>query len=289
MTTRTIRIQGDLVSLVDETVVRSIALNDWLPNIERRAPIFTPVLPTGLRGMNWDPTDLSNQTLSVLIEVPPQVMSMTYDRRDGTRTRPGIEVHRLSIPFTRFAFIFTTADPRSHNWVPSDYRVYWARSRYSNPSLADMTPALLPNVYADGRICFGTTAADANQSLADRIDSTVNGFFTSTFNSDLTIRYPNGWRNWTAWEQMSTASPNDWTTWPDLDPRGGIRSFYSWEALNGSFSNHTANRLDPVIANDGIPELPLGATFGRTHEWLNGLTPEQRARLAAVMAERTQP
>ena len=270
--TQIIEIEGGLVRLISKSIDYQIPMADWIDKIEKRAPINTPVLPTGTRAMVWDPTDLNAQTLTVLIEREPHNMRMDYGR----------SVKTLSVPWTRFLFFCKTNDPSNHlAWVLTDYRVFWAKSRYADPAVSDMIPAMLPNVYGDGRICFGSTGANANQSLADRLDETVNGFFTSQFNDDLAIIRPNGARSWRQWERMTANNPTGWVEWDDWDPNVGRHQMYSLDVFQGNVN--TTHRFSPMIAADPIPAIELGATFGRAYEWVERLDNNQRARLMEVM------
>lgn len=276
---RHIEIEGALVNLVQREVVGSIPLPEWIARIERRNPTFTPVLPTTpTRGFWWDPTDIAHQRGMMLLEMQPTVITMDYQEESK---------HRLSIPWTRFVFYVRSDDPSNPlRWSLEDYRIFWARTKYSNPDALDMVPALLPNVYGDGRICFGSTGARADQSLADRLDETIAQFYVSTFNHDLTIHYPNGWRNWARWEKMTEEDPTGWMNWPDLNPTTTTRNKYSWASLAHEYMSGASHRDSPVLAADGIPELPIGATFGRIDQWFALLTNNQRVRLMAVGNQR---
>lgn len=272
--TQIIEISGGLVTVVNREIQHTARLEDWLPLIEKRAPVFVPVLPSGTRAVYWDPTDLAVQRLSVMIEREPHIMNLDYQ---GTN-------HRVTVPYTRFVFYAWTRDPSQPlNWMLEDYRVFWSDRRYSDPARQDMVAAKLPNVYGDGRICFGSTAADSDQSLADRLDQTVNEFFVSEFNSDLGIHLPDDLAGWRAWERMTESNPTGWTEWPEWGPQ---YSKYSWDNITGGTGITTAGRAAPVIAPNPIPPLVLGATFGRVNEWLDTLDPAQRFRLAEALSQR---
>ena len=269
---RLIEINGGLVSIINREVAMTVPLEEWLPLIERRVPVSTPVLPTNVRALHWDETDMNHKKLMVLIEREPQIINLNMD---GT-------MHRISIPWTRFFFYCSTrSSTPTAAWVLDDYRIYWSDKRYSNNIALDMIPALLPNVYEDARICFGSTGADAYQPLADRLDQIVNEFYVSTFNNDLTIRRPNGWRGWANWERMTTTNPMGWMTWPDWTTRTAT----SWTERCAQFVNGLDTRNTPMASADPIPDVPLGATFGRINEWFNEMDVHQRRRLI-VTAQR---
>ena len=274
--TAVIEIENGLVSRVERKVQYQVPLKDWLDKLEKRNPLNTPVLPVGTRAVYWDQVNLADQKLVVLIEQQPQVIPMTFQ---GT-------VHHLSIPYSRFFFYLSTSDPQdSMAWRMQDYRVFWAKSQYNDPAATDMIRALLPNVYDDGRICFGATSADMNQTLAQRLNQTVNEFYVSNFNRDLTIRRPDGARTWRQWERMTEKDPTGWMKWSDWDPTQSNHTRFSYDLLMAATRTRTLQvaRTEFMVSPDAIPEVPLGATFGRLSEWLDGLDNSQRDRLLQAM------
>lgn len=271
---RHIEIEGELVTIVSTEIIQSVPLSEWLPKIERRIPMATPVLPTNTRAVWWDSTDLMHQQLLVLMEREPQVINMNLS---GT-------IYALAIPWTRFLFHAITRDPNSNlQWSLSDYRIYWSNKRYTSPTDRDMLAAMVPNVYDDGRICFGSTGADANQILADRLDQTVNEFYVSTFNHDLTINRPNNWRGWTNWVKETRKDPMSWMTWTDWTTRTGAMT--SWNLICEDWGNSTTSRNAPMVAANPIPDVPMGATFGRINEWIGSMTPEMYRRLHTAVVQ----
>ena len=190
-------------------------------------------------------------------------------------------IKELSFPYTRFFFICKTNDPTNNlAWRLMNYKVLWANKQYADKNERDMIPALLPNVYDDGRICFGSTGANADQTLSDRLNQTVNEFFVSEFNSDLHIRRPNGARTWRSWERMTVNDPTGWMQWDDWT--NTTNQHYSYTDLCGRARvNH--DRFEPMIAGNPIPEVPLGASFGRIREWLATLDNSQRSRMLEAM------
>lgn len=278
-TTRIV-IENNLVTIEERSVSDAVPLADYLPLIERRNPVVMPVLPTGSRAVWWDPTDLARQKLMVLIEREPFIANISFS---------GGHIHRVQLPYSRFLFTASTSDPNNPlMWAINDYRVFWSNRRYSSPAQRDMIAAQLPNVYQDGRICFGSTAAQANQTIADRLDQTVNEFFISNFNTDLGTPFPNGWSRWNQWEEQTVSDPSAWANWTDWarPSRGAQQSF---DDAISNMRQGLAGRDAHVAAPDPIPALVIGASFGRTSEWLASLTNTQRARLwLAVTQEQTE-
>lgn len=264
-----ILIEGNLVTRQQVTVMESVALDSFLSRLERRVPIVSPVLPTGTRAQVWDETDLNERQLLIMVEVEPQVINFAFDaNRDGDPNTD--ERYRLPIPYSRFIFHCTTSNPDDNRaWAIANYRIFWAKTKYADPAALDMIPALLPNVYPDGRICFGSTGANAAQSLAQRLDQTVNEFYISRFNSDLSIRFPvifdqNEYsERWNAWAASRASSWGSWTDWAP-----GMYTTFSWNNMITQFLAHTATRDEFMAIPDGIPDVPLGASFGRIAEVL---------------------
>lgn len=268
-------IDGDLVQVVETVIQRTVSLADWLPTIERRVPVDLPVLPNNTRGVWFDTSDNSLHMMLLMIEVPPEIIPLN---KSGT-------VHNVMIPWTRFVFYCTNRSGlASPAWRLDDYRVFWSKNRYNAPDATDMIRALVPNVYSDGRICFGSTGANANQSIADRLNQTVNEFYRTTFNNDLGIPYPNGWRGFRAWATATIKDPLGWMTWPDFEDYSNY-SHWSWDNLIRDWSSSRVSRTADVVTADPIPPLALGASFGRTFEWLNDLTPIQRMRIRQSISE----
>lgn len=263
-------IEGDLVRLVNITDERTVPLADWLPLIERRVAVHTPVLPRATRAIVFDPTNVRDNKLSILMEMEPQIISLN---------KRGV-IHRIMIPWTRFVFHCRNTSPQNDTaWQMSDYRIFWSKNKYTNPTAQDMIRALVPNVYSDGRICFGSTGANANQSLADRLDQTVNEFYSSEFNADLGIPFPNDWTRYSQWVRATNTDPLGWMNWPELQDGNYNYDRFSWDTLINGWTDGSISRNDPVMVTDPVPPLALGATFGRITQWLSELTPDQRSRI----------
>ena len=266
--TQIIKIQGELVTIEETVVQAAVPLADWLNKIERITPVWTPVLPTNTRAMYWDPRAANDKRITMMMEREPQTISMSFRSR----------VYRIEIPWSRFLFVASNrADINSVDWSLEDYRVFWALNRYTNPSTEDMIPAVVPNIYRDGRICFGSTGANANQPLADRIDQTINNFYASTFNSDLGIVFPSAYDTYVQWEEATTEGKVNFREWDNFKNAG-----FSWNSAVTA-ADIDEPRFEMVIVPDPIPPLSLGPSFGRIEEWMSTLTNFERIRLARAV------
>jgi hypothetical protein len=271
--TQEIRIIGDLVQLVETTVSRIVPLSDWLPLIERRMPVAFPVLPSSTRAVWWDPRGTHAQ-LIIMLEREPHTAYITY----------GSKVYAIGVPWTRMIFLATNNDlQHESSWRLDDYKILWSKNRYTDPNISDMCAALLPNVYRDGRICFGSTGVSASNSLADRLDMTLNGFYASTFNNDLSVRYPADYTSFSAWQKGTRHDANAWQNWPQLDIDQNP-DCYSWADISREFGQEGDARTVPIVAADPIPDFPRMPSFGHAHEWLAGLDGSARNALRRALA-----
>lgn len=270
--TRALVIEGSLVKVTDTVVTQQIPLADFISGLETKIPLTTPIMPrNAVRMAHLDQSDTTRQKFDMVCEIAPKTIGMTMARD---------RVYRLAIPYTRWLFQMQRGNDRDP-WGIYDIRLFWAKQAFTDPGLEDMIVAKLPNIYRDtGSICFGNTAADAAQNMADRLDQTMNEFYSSTFNRDLTIVYPNGWTSWTPWENMTLDDPLGWNNWSDWQgASNGSRGLFSVNSIFGDRFDRSQMRMSA----DPIPAIPLTPSFGRVQEWLTELTPAQRIRLREAL------
>lgn len=278
---RTIEIEGALVRIVDRKIVREATLADIMPFIETREAITMPVLPVGTRAVHWNPVDPTHQYLEVIVEVEPKVRTLTMQadawRRAGA---DGNKTHRVSLPYTLFHFKMQTNDPTGNKWRFDDYRCFFAPEPFTNLD-HEVIPALLPNVFEDGRICFGDTGTDAEQTIANRINAIVNEWYVSNFNNiGHTREHYLPWNSpdFDKWVRESALNQFCWKHFPEFDittPEAANHRRYKVKDLfKQELTRTTVQRLE-----GSIPELPIALTFGRAEEWLQSLNATQRDRL----------
>lgn len=276
-----LEIEGDLARIIKRDVVFEAALTDVLPHIETRKPVTTPALPDNTKFVALDPTDHKSWKLSVLIELPPKVRTLTMADADWGRTANDGLAHKVSLPYTIFGF-YLTSDDQGKNWQFEDYSCYFSKTTLKTGKEL-MIPALLPNVFENGRICFGNTAPalDRGASLADRLNAIVNEWYLSRFTDIGHTRanylpYGAGRRNYARWVAETEANPRCWENWVEFDPGDKTQEHVTPEK---ALLRKDTERITPVVLANGIPELPHTVTFGRAEEWLRGLTDVQRGRL----------
>lgn len=262
-----IEIQGDLIRRIERKVLHETNLKDIIPFMENRVPVTLPILPRHpVRAAYWDESGGPGKTLQFLTEVPPAVRRLEYFDANGP----------VAMPWTIFHFIVNTRaeNPRGEHWDLSDVRIFWAQEQITDLDL-QVIPAMVPNVYENGEICFGDTGTNPFQPLPDRIDQLINDFYLTSFNNDLELRFP--WGSIEEWVEKSAEDRNCWKNFPEWDLNNGNVEHYQLKDLFTVPLDRSAPR---TLGND-IPPLTFLPTFGRTREWLDGLTNAQRLRLRA--------
>lgn len=264
-------IEGGLVKIVETNVVKQASLDDFLPLLTTRQPIHIPGLPANISHLGANPLPNGNTEVDILIENVPTLHHISFQKgiinRNGRHEEKN---YRLAFPWVYFAFHMVTTDPAlKGDWSCQNWTIWWSKNRVM--SLNDRVNVVsLPNCYADGRICFGNLGRAGNTSLADFVNGTVNMFWTSTFNEDLTIRYPGGYKDFDEWQSASAANPEVWTTWPEL--QSGTKN------LKDVFRN-AADRFAPVTVPGTIPQVPLPMTFNSIEQWFSLMSDTEKARM----------
>jgi hypothetical protein len=250
-----------------------MSLEQFLPLISVRNDVTLPTIPRTMVFGHYAPNE---KKFYILSELPTAIRSISKNLRDGTARR-----YRLAMPWTYIWYV--AEETRTNAWELTDHRIFFARERYETMD-SPMIVAMLPNVYDDGRICWGSTGTSPNQSLADRIDTLTNEWYLSRFNADLDGQrpLPYGESNYARWVRETNEI--------------GLRSYDNWPEWN-SMPRYTVNRLlagdsvepRPVILTlaDSIPPVtiaPRFGTFGAWEEWWNNLPAEQRGRAFTALS-----
>lgn len=264
-------IEGGLVKIVETSVVKQASIEDFLPLLTTRQPLHIPGLPANISHLGANPLPNGNTEVDVLIEHMPAMHHIAFQK--GIIGRNGhnpINNYRLAFPWVYFGFNMVSTDPAlKGDWSCSNWTIWWSDKRIT--SLNDKVSIVsLPNCYGDGRICFGNLGRAGTNSLADFVNGTVNTFWTSTFNEDLTIRYPGGYKSFEEW-QTASANPEVWTTWEELKrPTKVLKDIF----------RQPVERFAPVIVPGTIPAVPMPLTFDSIQQWfaLMGETEQQRMR-----------
>lgn len=272
-TSEIIEIEGDLARLVTRAVQFEVPLRDALQYMAQPQAVTLPTIARSQRFAHWDPRNSNNKALYILAEIAPGIKNIRkMDRR-----------YRLAMPWTYFWFVATTSgDPQANNWQLGDYYIYHARDQYDGLD-SPMMVARLPNVYGSGRICWGTTGAPVGLSLANRIDTLVEGWYISTFNTDLdgSVPLPYGERNYGRWVRESATDPNCWRNWPEWTdaavPKTTVRQLLQAHDITPVVNEITLPApYIPDVINDHM-------TFGQWEEWFQRVAAEQRGRALTAL------
>ena len=264
----TIEIHGSLVSYVKKEILYQADIKDVFP-LQSIKPITLPTLPRTVVFAHFDESNPMSKMLLMLAEIPPGIRNI---RKRNRR-------YRLGMPWTYFWFVATTArDINEPRWNLEFWRIFHAKDRYEDEK-TKLIPARCPNVYSDGRICWGTAGAPGNIPLCDRIDELVTNWYISEFNGDLdgSVPLPNHANNYLEWVTKTREDPTWWKSWSDwTDPTVRV---YTVEQL---ISEHVDNpAFSTIVVPNMIPAVDMTTqlTYGHWEQYFRTAIPEQqRAR-----------
>lgn len=266
-----ILIQGDLVTVRDVTPTHTVALADFLPHIEKRHPIVMPLLPDRVKTVRWDSSNLDAQQLEVLIQVEPSVRSISVRRTRTFGAGAPDTQYRVSLPYLLFIFTATTSDQAGLMWDINEYRVFNANAPLTSLD-QKVCAAMLPNVYSDGRICFGNTGVAAGMPLHDRLNAIVNQYYLTSFDTSHHVRdyylpYGAGNNEFEPWVEHTAEDPNCWRSlpeWTEGSPEHQRQHWYTVKDLLGP----QFDRTTPIALAGDIPDMRFRPTFGVAEEWV---------------------
>jgi hypothetical protein len=282
---QTLEIEGGLIRAVNRDVLWEAALADAMPFIENRVPVMLPILPRNpVRSAMYDESDPTNKRLEILVTLDPGVRTLDFD------------VHiedlppRLAFPYTVFYFGMSTAveRPDGANWKLDSQRIYFARERITSLDQW-VIPAVMPNVYKDGKICYGNTGVTTAQPLADRLDELVNNWYLTGFTNHEVVRpYLWPWKShsYKKWATKTATNPNCWQDFPEWD-RDNANGVETRHVQLKDIFGHGAPTNEQIVLPDGIPPLNFTPTFGRAEQWvMEELDATQRQRLLVALQNR---
>lgn len=190
-----LRVEGDAVHVVTERIERTVRLSDLLAESAKELGVVTPILPAGCRMFRQQ-----GSRTTFVIEQVPQVRQLNWRSMDNG------EVWKLAFPYVVFVVVFSgdVVDTGS-------CRVFYRNSPLNGDDTLCRTN--LCNVYQDGRICTGSMRVTGD-SLAQKAESFVGGFWRSQFNSDLgdqswgpaARKFPQV-KSLAAWQEESAKNP----------------------------------------------------------------------------------
>lgn len=228
-------VRGDKITLVNSDVLAEMSFGAFASNfLHSNPPEFDQLLPLGTRLVRT-----YGDQVRFLIELEPSVQTMKVRLGETTET---IKPFAVAIPWQYFYFVFRRNAVNVAN-IPFTFlesRLFWAPRRINflidgSEEISEMynrgdisgredwvTPAKLPNIYRDAKICFGNTAPDSTMPLAQRIEAVINDFFSpdSVFNNDLGWNLPAHYSSFLSWQRDSKIDPMCFLKW---------REFERWE------------------------------------------------------------
>ncbi len=175
--TRVIEIENGITRIIERQEIAVGTLESVLPLIENRVPVIMPVMPrNNVVSAVYDESDPVHKRLEILVNVDPHMRLLDYD--DAIYDLEP----RFSFPYSLYFIEMTTRaeTPQGQDWSMDQFRVFWSKTQVKSLDQY-VIPALLPNIYEDGNVCFGDTGVTARQPLADRVDQLVNEFLLTRF------------------------------------------------------------------------------------------------------------
>lgn len=161
-TNQYIRVKGDLVEVVQETVQRAVSLSDLMNEVGKETGVITPVLPLGCRLFSQK----GDRTMFVIEQAP---------------TTRQVELNgkwKLALPYVVFVVVFSGAAVST-----GECKIFYRTSPLGSGDDKICRPNLC-NTYQDGRICTGNVRVSGD-TLAQKAEAFVAGFWGSQFNWDL--------------------------------------------------------------------------------------------------------
>ena len=265
-----LRVTGNLTELVEERILHSAPTDQVIPFLATPIDFQMLALPNGTRHVS---STGDGTITNLIVEQQPTVRTITINDHSTT----GRSQHRIAIPWTYFVFTATRPEATAVGANPtlSGWHVFCAPQRVNR--LDDPIYALpTNNVYRDGNICFGTAATDPGQNIGEHIDGLVTAFWNSNFNQDVRPTLPFG--SYEAWATHTAEDPNCWQQWDWTT----VSEAYELQRL---FSIEP-NRTTRIETTNGIPDLPMQATWGRVLQWVNSeLTSDQQRLLRLALQD----
>lgn len=287
-------IEGSLIRHERIETLSEAPLESLSTHLVRKIATTLPVLPSNpVRYIHFDGE--SNRGM-MLVETAPALRHIRVWHNedsnyadDAERRDPetGQAIWRVQFPWQYFRFGFSFRDRATSlvSFTLDDALLYWSRDTLRGEN-HQLIPAPVPNVDAQGRICWGSTRAE-NSSLDARIDDYINNFTTSTFNEDLGHATPFG-TSLTEWERNSPPDQplawRDWLLWRDM-PNATTPKQMSDNVARSELP--AIAELNPSFVD--LPQPPANFTLARAQEYVAGLTPGARRRLAAVLTQAEVP
>lgn len=271
-----LEIQGNLAQIVERRVTRQVPLEEALRNLQTAIPVTFPTIGRTQVFGHYDASQRGLKRTYILSEIPAGIKNISKNIAGGRARR-----YRLAMPWTYLWFGAETGNADSNAaWSINDYKIFQSRTRYSGID-QEMIVARLPNVYGDGRICWGTTGASPNATLADRIDQLTNEWFLSRFNTDLDggVPLPYGEPNYRRWVAETRENPSCWQNWPEWASRNVIK--YTVRSLLANAGETI--RTEEIVLPNSIPEVPVRLTFGSWEQWWSRIPEEERVRARISM------
>jgi hypothetical protein len=276
MTTRFV-IEGGLITREVTTAESGIPLSSLLEGLTAYQPLDLSPVPRNLKAIKVTPRENNQLNIRALIGHDSRMQTIRYKpvpARSSGVTTP----YNIRLPFGLLWMEMDGNNVTSESgtgmvWSPRGWGYLWSRVPFENWQ-TPVVSARFPNVFGDSRICFGSVRQNPTMPIGHLIDSTVNDFWNTEFNTDIPIVLP--FPNLEDWQKAGPdVDWNTWDLWSEEVPLSEMLTDYdlnfAWEA--------------PVTINNAgnpIPNLNILPTFDNVQTWLSELSPTDRNRLIHV-------
>lgn len=284
-------IEGNLITKVERTVSQVGTVSDLLPTLMTYQPIEMGSLPKNTVYLNakQHPNDPRGADVSIIVQQPPQVREVIFNESNGyedTQT-----AYSLAMPYFNFWFRMQGSreshDPEAPMlWTPQSWGVYWTRRPFQTVEDGAIS-ARMPNMWPDTRVCFGANPIPANLSMGQHIDTLINTYWASVFNTDLEIFLPYGRSarvGFGRWQDATAQNSDCWMNWDIWEGHERpARDLIDQVTSRAAFTTPAPDSTEGVV-----PEVPIIRTWYALNRWIDeSLDEDQRNRLKAALDART--
>lgn len=288
-------IEGSTITKVEEVSTMMVSLDGLLPGLTSYVPLELSPMPNGVKYIIIEPLEGLELRARLLVQTEPGYQRINHmDAR--ARDHGYVEAHnyRLSIPYGLFWFEINgnrmvTPDGEQILWAPRSWGYLWMNEPYVGLDETKVWPAMFPNCWENGRVCFGSTSTPANLPLGRFVDHAINNFWTSEFNDDLERNWP--YPDMPSWEDASNANEHVWQDWAHIWENGHDMTVRAKLNLLRDRYDNRAPQVEwrnavPSSAQGPIPAARITPTWYNINEWLDDLNGEDYSRFVTVIRQR---
>jgi hypothetical protein len=288
-------IEGNTITQVEEVSRQMVSLDGLLPGLTSYVPLELSPMPDGLKYIIIEPKEGLELAARLIVQTDPGPQRINHmDARASHSGSVPSENWRISVPYGLFWFEvngnrMVTPEGEEILWTPANWGYMWSKDPYTDLDNTMVWPAMFPNCWENGRVCFGSTTTQANLPLGQFINAAINNFWTSEFNNDLERNWP--YDNMAEWEAATSENPDVWREWGMWENGRGMTLRDKLNLLIDRYDNRNGMRVEwrnavPSSTLGEIPSIRITPTWFNLTEWLDDLNHEDYMRLVAAIEAR---